>query len=757
MSIAEVVAGLGVEARDGEEVVLTTIGLGGEVENWTLAECGQWPEAWEGNVYQGSGVFRRGSVTRHAGRKGANVVRTLWLPFDADLKDFMNQSTEDVLALDDATIERTIGYLREDMEEAFAALGLPIHRLDYTGHGLCAYVYLDEEAGRAVEHIPGLHKRLIRAINAKYRLVDPEVSDAGSRITRLPGSRNYKAVERGLGPARQTRTLYHRPGAAGVKLLGAIAKGESAPPPPTRVIPDHGKRLADEAAAKILDAVAPHWTLGQKHAVSLALAGMLAKAGVPEEQTLALIERLSAADTKPWDRERSVRDSYARVRSGLEIKGFYALRSYLPPETVAFVDGVLRPLREATSPTRLVEGQGARPEARGEFLPPPASAFHGWVGEYCDLVGPTTEAPVAFHLGVGLTIMGSLIGRHVGMGYDSSPLFGNLPTVLVGKTNTKKDTAIKRLTVPLLESVGPEETVLNHGVYIMRDVGSSTALVNDLDKYPNLLLYMTEFARLIGNARRKGSETILSTLMEAFDTPAAIQNKSMANNLEAKAPFMAMLAAVQPEILAGLMSGDDMVSGFANRLFFVCGAPTAPMPRPPRMDWAALRRMLSDLWGIRVSYREGQLLDLAPDAEAPWDEWYRANWDPKGIAPEEHGLRQRHHVFVQKLALLYAVSTGERVVSRANLERAIDVVGWMWANLSGLVGMWGRPIDGQIEQRVRDVLGAQGAMKRRALQMKSGSRKWSATDFARVFDAMKKNGTVIEDVGGVVALDTDGD
>jgi hypothetical protein len=217
MSIAEVVAGLGVEARDGEEVVLTTIGLGGEVENWTLAECGQWPEAWEGNVYQGSGVFRRGSVTRHAGRKGANVVRTLWLPFDADLKDFMNQSTEDVLALDDATIERTIGYLREDMEEAFAALGLPIHRLDYTGHGLCAYVYLDEEAGRAVEHIPGLHKRLIRAINAKYRLVDPEVSDAGSRITRLPGSRNYKAVERGLGPARQTRTLYHRPGAAGVR------------------------------------------------------------------------------------------------------------------------------------------------------------------------------------------------------------------------------------------------------------------------------------------------------------------------------------------------------------------------------------------------------------------------------------------------------------------------------------------------------------------------------------------------------------
>src|SRR5690606_39170619 len=197
----------------------------------------------------------------------------------------------------------------------------------------------------------------------------------------------------------------------------------------------------------------------------------------------------------------------------------------------------------------------------------------GWIGEYVELMLPTTEAPASYHYGVGMTLVGATIGRRVGVSYGSDPLYANLYCLLIGRSGrSRKDTAIKRATRLVMEPVqlGPER-IVDSGVRVSTDIGSAEGLIRILKDQPNTLLYLTEFARLLQQARRKGTQTILPVLIEAFDTPPVLENLNKADPLEARYPYLSVLSATQPEILAGLMADDDLHSGFANRWLYIVG------------------------------------------------------------------------------------------------------------------------------------------------------------------------------------------
>jgi hypothetical protein len=297
--------------------------------------------------------------------------------------------------------------------------------------------------------------------------------------------------------------------------------------------------------------------------------------------------------------------------------------------------------------------------------------------------------------------------------------------------------------------------IINHGVNIATDVGSSTKLIDILANKPNTLLYITEFTRLMGNARRQATDTIIPTLMEAFDTPPVMQNNSMANPIQANFPYLSILAATQPDILAETMSGTDMNSGFANRWFFVCGNLGDPIPLPPQLDRAVVTRLLSGIWSARNRYPDRTMLKLDPSAIDRWHDWYIADFTRESPTSEEDAMRARHAVLIQKLALIYAVCDEAKTIQLDHLEAGIAVVEWMWRQLERLIPHWGRTIDGQIEERIRGFLQREGPLRRRQLQMWCGSRKWSGTEFARVLEAMVKNGAVLIDPTGVVMLNDD--
>jgi len=769
-TVRDALATVGMTDRPDGEVVLASI-TGKGIRHYTLATVGDADPADAESLYVASGLFAPGVVSIKGGRTTDHVTRVMWLPFDADLIAMLDSdkvTADDLHAATQEEIEDILGDQIVEVDRAFAACGFPLHRLDYTGYGLCAYGYVHESDQHRVADAQRTHKGMVAALNAAagFRLFDVQVSDAGPRITRVPGSLNRK----GATP-RVVRTL--RPWDGRTAYLDTAPTQPPAPRTPVDV-PVDGDGLSAEAVDALVDAIRPSWDEGQRHAMGIAVAGLLAKAGVPETQALDIVGRLTSGDKKPYDRYNALRRSYERVRSGQAVAGYTQLQQLMPADALAFVGRTLDQFRESTAAIPDLSAfettaKGATSSA-GRRLPPenlsdddfarsmppvPDECFYGPFAAYRDIMAPTTQAPDVYHLASALTWFGALVGRRIRTEHASEDLYPNLFTVLVGASgSTKKDTAAKRaIHLPHNFPIGAGLRNPDMPYAINTNVSSSEGLIGDLEASPRQILYLNELSIVQKNAQRKGTRTIFDTLITAFDCPPEISNNTKSNRVKAEKPFLSMLAATQPKRLADQMTDEDIHSGFANRILFVLGAAKEPMSRPPGVDRLAAWKLYLSWMDVVGGYTDPTVIPLSPDSYDPWDEWFDAMASSPAETEEEGDMRQRLPVFVQKIALIFAISDGARAIEPWHLAPAIAFVDWCWGITRQMLKGWAIGVDTQIELAITRALQRHGPMHRRNLQMRTNNRKWSGRDFAAVFRGMTENRLVSVSAEGIVSLD----
>lgn len=761
-TIAEAVAQTGMSRSGPYEPVLVTLDQAGKPVNYLLSQCADQVingSAW----YLTSGWFDPQDIAAHRGRTKDNVKRIPWLPFDFDLSDFVGLAKERVYEWPSSHIDDAIDAQLTEVTRVFAVLGLPMHRIDYTGHGIAVYIYLPKHGPEDVAEYQQIHAALVDRINtvAGEVIADTAVKDAGSRFMRLVPSPNTKS-----NPPRQTRTIemisFKDAPITMEQLRAAAGPGLREDEPPVRLVPLAGEVLDPETQARIIDAVRPSWKQGNRHAVALGLAGMLAKAGVPEEQALAMIGDLAAGDDERDDRMKAVSTSYTRVRSGQDVRGFFKLRESIDADALLFIDQALERIRKATNPYRLVIGESKSVEeirigdSVHEFVyhPIPESALVGWIGEYTGLMLPTTEAPAAFHFASGMVMAGATIGRRITIRAGSGPLYPNMYALLVGRSGwSRKDSAIKRATSILREPLHYGNTIIRPEVGVISDVSSAEGLIKVYSEMgPNIVMELAEFSEVMAKAERKGTNNIPATLIRLFDMPPRIENNSKVNPVVVENPVTSILAATQPNTLAEVMRSLHITSGFANRFFYVCGDSAGPMSMAGEMDRQAIAACYLRLRSLVDAYREGTMLRLDAQALERWDEWYRTeHWGAKGT-PEEDVMRVRHQDIIMKLALIYAVTDQADTVQLKHLQPAMDVLAWSWEHVKQLMGEWGQRLDNDIENRMIAVLQARGNMKKYELFSLCKNRKWTRPEMVRVFEALVKSEAIVTDPFGVVGL-----
>ncbi len=650
------------------------------------------------NVYLAGGLFAPGSLAPWSGRKQENLRAVLWLTFDADLASYSGIPQDLLHQMPQADIDHWIASQRLDLEEAFTEVGIPIHRLDYTGYGLCAYTYLEPVETQDIPTIREAHKAFIKAINerAGIKLLDVQVSDGGTRVTRIPGSNNIKNPDM----PRLVKTLRYdanrfvsmdqiRFGLRRAEAQEAVRA--QMPKPITLPV-----TMTDE----IVTALAPHWTLGQKHAMALAVTGMLAKAGVPETQALEIIERLSAEDQKPFDRVKCVQDTYARLASGMDVRGFHALKEMVPATVIDYVGERLTTFHQANvagmirpSATEIASSETERYQSSLDILPVPAICYDGWVGEYVSMMLPLSEAPEQFHLASGLGLIGASAGRDVSARYVSKNLYANLYLMIVGVAGySRKDTAIEfAINMP---DHRPYRVTENSSPYqILTDVGSPQGLMERLEKHSNIWLYITEYERLAANAHRSSTSAIIPLLTTAWNTPKKLQNITKGSAIEANYPYLSAIAAVQPDILSRHMLPEDISNGFASRWLFIPGLGNNPIADPPDIDEIAAFELYARLLRTIDLYKnngDGTRLYLSKEAKERWEAWYIADGKVKPDSDDEASMRSRLGVHIRKLALVYAIGAGERnLIQIQHLESAIAFVEWCWHHTQHMMKGWG--------------------------------------------------------------------
>lgn len=758
-TIGEAFDAMGMALKESETVCIVSEENGRFIER-SLADVADQPVGK--NRYFSTGTFPADQKWGRGARTLKNVERILELPFDFDLKDFLHVEKEDLWELSDEELESYLPLLQESVENVFARIGLPIHRLDYTGYGLSAHVLLPPHKKDAVKQIKDWHAAIVNRINGIFGevLADAQVKDAGPRIMRLVPCENVGRTKSGtyIDARRVSRNLYMKEGYVDQARLEAAAgaiswKGVSVDLPLT------GDVLTEEQAQFIVDAYKPFHTHGQKHFMGLAVSGQLAKARIPEEQTLAIVSAIAADDNKPWDRQKAVRDTYDRVRNGQDIVGFYALRQMVPEDVIAPVDAMLEKIRKEREPKLILmsnrRGEEAIPDDVKLFNPPviPEKAFYGWHREYLDLVYPTTGAAIAFHLAGSTTLQAAMMGRRISTTYAGSRVFPGQFSVCVGRTgNSYKDTGYNR-TMEMVENAKElyleDQTILNSAFTVEENFSSREALVDSLINSKNIYLFSTEITSLFKNATRESTATLLDALINLWDTPRYISTNSMRAKVDdrdrAVEPILNIYGCTQPTRIGEYMTETMISSGLGNRLAFFMGNARAKLPRTPKMDKRASAELYRDLHNKINSYAVGETVDMDEIAGERWDDWYLNI--PEEVDELANDMKVRHPMMVQKWALMFAVSDGAKAINIDHLETAITIVEWMWSCVQRYLPSWGVAPERKIEERIITVLEQRQPMTKRDLN-RYVRGKWTAREFSGVYRAMKENQQIVESADG---------
>jgi hypothetical protein len=111
--------------------------------------------------------------------------------------------------------------------------------------------------------------------------------------------------------------------------------------------PTDGKdyTLSDEQKRALKSVLVPLWAEGQRHDLSLGLAGLLAKAGVAQDDALTLLHEIAseASDDEWRDRERALKDSFDRLWEGKEVIGFKRLEEIVGDRTATLIANIVQP------------------------------------------------------------------------------------------------------------------------------------------------------------------------------------------------------------------------------------------------------------------------------------------------------------------------------------------------------------------------------------------------------------------------------
>lgn len=127
------------------------------------------------------------------------------------------------------------------------------------------------------------------------------------------------------------------------ELVEFLPEIEEELPAPSIVYRSEGKRLTEEQAGKLSGLLAMVWKDGKRHALALAVSGMMVKEGYEEGSASALVHAVcsKAGDRETGDRLRAVQDSYRSATLGQPVRAWREIEGELGQDSLRYLRSVL--------------------------------------------------------------------------------------------------------------------------------------------------------------------------------------------------------------------------------------------------------------------------------------------------------------------------------------------------------------------------------------------------------------------------------
>lgn len=334
--------------------------------------------------YFTSGTFKPGAINPRGGRTYDNLIRVLYLVFDCDLNQYLEDLSKKpqlegsiihelkkicnadyggswkslVWAWGDVERLSWLGKQIEAIKMAFATIGLPYSRIIRSGYGHYVVIELNSESQQNILQCREVAGSIVKAVNTLLglRALDPNVIDPGTRFVRLPGSINLKQSEQEIeveiieekkeldaydvGDLLKKVKKFDK--SLGSKISFNNDTSDQDSDSPDAAHEDDYVSVRERLVPKIIDVLSAYWQEGSTFNLCRSLCGFLRKR--PEGWRLLEVNSIiwgiakkAGYEGQTWNQEqdnliREVKNTWEKGILDEKVKGISGLKALLSPE-----------------------------------------------------------------------------------------------------------------------------------------------------------------------------------------------------------------------------------------------------------------------------------------------------------------------------------------------------------------------------------------------------------------------------------------
>lgn len=319
---------------------------------------------------------------------------------------------------------------------------------------------------------------------------------------------------------------------------------------------------------------------------------------------------------------------------------------------------------------------------------PDPACLYGLVGDVAHAGGDTTEANPFAVAANFIVFMSCAVGRGPYMPVGNTWHHSRMFALHIGRSGRgRKGDAVSLISriERSLKALSKEATPQVHRgglssreglVYLIHDgyTEGKTEIEAILDK--RLLVIESEFANVLHQSKREGN-TLSAALRDCWDG-VSLKPATKSSRLWATDPHVALIGAVTPTELLGLMASRELTNGFANR-FLMFWAERTKMLAFPRatsqesVDALAQRvlEVLTFCKAERWAERDQMRVDLSVDARKRYEKLYLGELNDNSAGQRITALIERRAPMLLRLAMLFALCDLTTTVEVNHVDAAL--------------------------------------------------------------------------------------
>ncbi len=311
----------------------------------------------------------------------------------------------------------------------------------------------------------------------------------------------------------------------------------------------------------------------------------------------------------------------------------------------------------------------------------------GLVADYCDVFGPTTDAPRQFHVFTCLSLMAALMGRRVWVRDGAAPLYPNLFVLLLAPSSLYRKSTCVAIGQDLARALeGHERPDAPARRILYPSQFTPESLLDILEEQPEGWIVLDEFRQFLDSMRRDYNAGMREMFMSLYDC-RSIHRKIRSGEKRIEKPGVNLIGACATAWFADAVKSGELRSGFYQRLLIVAAqTKTRHLARGQAPD---SRARLDLLRSLNLMAQAAGEMELPQAQESAFGDW--ALGQQKTILGTDHeaelaGFYTRLERVALKLATLLELSRNphSRAISSQALADGISLSTWLQGNVRRL-------------------------------------------------------------------------